>query len=108
MCTLTGVFYYSIGNFSPALRSTHRSIHLVAVVSCPLLRKHGFKEVLKPFIVDVNKLYNVSSGSGIELVCDLVTSVRMVLWSATPNFLVLPLHFWQTHWLLQMQSLFSL
>ena len=56
----TGVFYYSIANLLPTLRSTHRSIQLIAVVTCPLLEKYGFKEVLKPFIDDVSNLYNVS------------------------------------------------
>ena len=29
----------------------------------------------------------------------MYTSIRMVLWSTIPVFLVLSLHFWRTHWL---------
>lgn len=62
MCICTksiGVFYYTIANLHPALRSTHRCIQLIAVITHPLLKKYGFTEVLKPFIDDVRKLYKV-------------------------------------------------
>ena len=54
-----GVFYYTLANLHPALRSTHRSIQLITVITHPLLKKYGFPEVLKPFINDVRKLYEV-------------------------------------------------
>lgn len=56
----SGVFYYTIANLRPELRSTHRCIHLIAVVTAPLLKKYGFDKVLEPFISDVNKLCRVS------------------------------------------------
>lgn len=54
-----GMFYYTIGNLCPELRSTDRSIQLIACVECPTLLKYGFDEVLAPFIKDVNKLCSV-------------------------------------------------
>lgn len=55
-----GVFYYTIANVQPELRSTHCCIRLIAVVTSPLLSKYGFDKVLKPFIDDINKLSRVS------------------------------------------------
>ena len=55
-----GLFYYTIANLRPALRSTHRCIQLVAAITSPLLKQYGFDAVLKPFIDDVNQLYMVS------------------------------------------------
>lgn len=54
-----GVFYYTIANLRPALRSTHRSIQLIAVVTHPLLKKYGFGEILNSFVKDVKTLYEV-------------------------------------------------
>ena len=55
-----GVYYYTIGNLPPELRSTYRSIQLIACVQPPDLKKYGHSKILKPFIKDVNTLYNVS------------------------------------------------
>ena len=54
------MFYYSIANLRPELRSLHRCIRLIAVVTSPLLHTYGFGKVLEPFIKDVNKLCTVS------------------------------------------------
>ena len=54
------MFYYTLGNLRPELRSTQRSI---ACITCPLLKKYGFEAVLKPFIDDVNILATVSHHS---------------------------------------------
>lgn len=58
--TYIGMFNYTLGNLCPELRSTQRSIQLIACVSSPLLIKYGFEAVLKPFIDDVNILATVS------------------------------------------------
>lgn len=55
----TAVFYYMIGNIEPKLRSSLKSIQLVACVTTPLLQKYGYEMVLKPFIHDVNQLSEV-------------------------------------------------
>lgn len=54
-----GMFYYILGNLRPELRSTHRSVQLIACVESPDLKQYGFESVLKPFIRDINKLCNV-------------------------------------------------
>ena len=54
-----GMFYYMLGNLRPELRSTQRSIQLLACVTSQNLEKYGFEAVLKPFIKDVNSLANV-------------------------------------------------
>ena len=55
----TGLFYYTLGNLRPELRSTHRSIQLIACVTTSNLKKYGFKPVLQPFIKDINELSRV-------------------------------------------------
>ena len=54
------MFYYTLGNLRPELRSTQRSIQLIACVKSQTLAKYGFEAVLKPFIDDVNILETVS------------------------------------------------
>lgn len=48
---------HKLANLHPSLRSTHCWIQSIAVITHPLLKKYGFREVLKPFIDDVRKLY---------------------------------------------------
>ena len=62
MCNVlchTGMFYYTLGNFRPQLRSTQQAVQLIACVSCSNLEKYGFGPVLEPFIQDANTLYEV-------------------------------------------------
>ena len=54
------MFYYTLGNIRPELRSTQRSIQLIACVTSNNLQKYGFEAVLKPFTEDVNTLATVS------------------------------------------------
>ena len=56
---VVGLFYYTLGNIRPELRSTQRSIQLIACVTSPILVKYGFQSILKPFIDDVNTLCRV-------------------------------------------------
>ena len=55
----TGMFYYILGNIQPKLRSSLKCIQLIACVSVPDLKKYGFDMILRPFISDANKLYEV-------------------------------------------------
>ena len=55
----TGMFYYILGNIQPHLRSSLKCIQLIACVSVPNLQKYGYDMILKPFISDANKLYEV-------------------------------------------------
>ena len=57
---ILGIFYFTLGNLRPSLRSTQRSIQLIACVTSRMLVKYGFESVLKPFIDDVNVLETVS------------------------------------------------
>lgn len=62
MCTpiafncVVGLFYYTLGNLRPELRSTLRSIQLIACATYPNITKYGFPPILHPFIQDVNRL----------------------------------------------------
>ena len=63
-----GMFYYTLGNLRPELRSTQRSIQLIACVTSPILEKYGFEAVLRPFIdifimskLQANTIYNNSN-----------------------------------------------
>ena len=55
------MFYYTLGNIRPELRSTDRAIQLIiiACITSPNLEKYGFEAVLRPFIEDVNTLREV-------------------------------------------------
>lgn len=53
------MFYYSIGNLPPELRSTQRAIQLIACVSAPNIQEYGLAAILQPFIDDVNILAKV-------------------------------------------------
>lgn len=53
---IAGLFYYTLGKLHP---STLRSIQLIAAVTTQNLNEYGFEKVLKPFIMDANKLTEV-------------------------------------------------
>ena len=55
----TGLFFYTLGNLRPELRSTQRAIQLIACVTSKDLSRYGFEAVLEPFIKDVNNLCEV-------------------------------------------------
>lgn len=56
---ITGLFYYTLGNLDPVLRSTLKSIHLLSIAKYEVICKHGIDEFLKPIIDDVLKLEGV-------------------------------------------------
>ena len=57
----TGMFYYTLGNLRPELRSTQRAVQLIACVTSPNIKKYGLDPILQPFVDDVNKLAKVVS-----------------------------------------------
>lgn len=59
VCICTGMFYYLLANIEPKYRSTLKCIQLIACVTVPDLQKYGYEMILKPFISDVNRLYEV-------------------------------------------------
>ena len=72
-----GLFYYLLGNIEPKLRSSLKSIQLVACVSTENLEKYGFDTILKPFIQEANTLSKVCAAvleiSILTTACLLVT-----------------------------------
>ena len=57
---LIAFFYYTLGNISPALRSSLRCIQLVAVLKYTDLIKYGIDTVLKHFMNAVKALEEVN------------------------------------------------
>lgn len=55
-----GLFYYTLGNLEPRIRSQLAAIHLVAVVRTDYINTYGVDEVFHPFVEDIKKLESVS------------------------------------------------
>lgn len=55
-----GLFYFTLGNLEPRLRSSTDSIQLVAVVKTEYFEKYSPNEILRPFVDDLKKLESVS------------------------------------------------
>ena len=58
---ILGLFYYTLGNIDPKLRSTMHTIQLVTVIKTELIGKYGINEILKPFMEDIHQLESVST-----------------------------------------------
>ncbi len=56
---ITGMFYYTLGNIHPQLRSTLRAIQLLSVVNVTLIEKYGMDEVLRPFVEELKEFEKV-------------------------------------------------
>ena len=52
----TGMFYFTLGNLSPRLRSKLTSIHLIAIVKTTIISLYGMDAILQPLINDLKKL----------------------------------------------------
>lgn len=55
-----GIFFYTLGNMSPKLRSRLSSIQLLGVVKTTLIKKYTMPVILQPIIKDVKKLVGSS------------------------------------------------
>ena len=55
-----GLFYYTIGNLSPHLRSQLISIQLLAVVKTTNISKYGIDTILEPFMEELRILEEVN------------------------------------------------
>lgn len=55
----TAVFFYTLANISPKLRSSLKMINLVTVVKSIDVSTYGIDEVLKPFMADIAELEKV-------------------------------------------------
>ena len=54
-----GMFYYTIGNIRPELRSSQRAVQLIACAYSAHIERYGLECILEPFINDVNALAKV-------------------------------------------------
>ena len=57
---LLGLFYYTLGNLEPRLRSPTNAIQLVSVVKTSYIDKYGIDMILEPFVQAITKLESVS------------------------------------------------
>ena len=53
------MFYYTLGNINPNMRSKLRGIQLLAICKQKLIKQYGMNKALKPFVDDIKKLVNV-------------------------------------------------
>ena len=64
---VSGLFYFTLGNIKPALRSKLKCIFLLAVVESRLIEKYGMNTILEPFVESAIKLESVSYPSTVNL-----------------------------------------
>ena len=50
------MFYYTLGNLDPKVRSKRCAIRLLAIVKSNLVKKYGYNAILRPIISDIKKL----------------------------------------------------
>ena len=50
------MFYYTLGNFNPKVRSKRCAIRLLGIVNAKLVKKYGYDAVLKPMLDDIKKI----------------------------------------------------
>ena len=55
----SGLFYYTLGNIRPHLRSQTKAIQLVSVVKSSYIEKYGIDTILEPFVDAVKQLESV-------------------------------------------------
>jgi type IV secretory pathway TrbL component len=56
-----GLFYYTLGNLPPRLRSTLNSIQLVTICNSKDVDTYGIDKILEPFIEAIQALEKVIS-----------------------------------------------
>ena len=54
------MFYYTLTNIEPKLRSTLQTIMLLAVAESQCITKYGIDIILEPFVEDMKQLESVS------------------------------------------------
>ena len=59
--SVSGLFYYQLGNIDPKYRSTLHTIQLLAVVKCAYIEKYGMNIILEPMMEAVKELETVRS-----------------------------------------------
>ena len=66
--SISGLFYYQLGNIDPKYRSTLHTIQLLAVVKCAYIEKYGMNIILEPMMEAVKELETVRSFSTLHCV----------------------------------------
>lgn len=61
-----GLFYWSLANLDPRVRSTFDAMQLYAIVNYETMKKHGLRKVMEPLVKSINKL----QAEGITIVVD--------------------------------------
>ena len=69
-----GMFYYTITNIDPILRSRLHAIMLLAVANSEVINTYGIDEILKPFVEEVMELESVS------LICIIANNTYYTLY----------------------------
>lgn len=60
------MLYWTLGNIPPEFRSTQDAIQLLGIVKTSIVKKHGLRAVLEPFVKDIGILQN----EGITILCN--------------------------------------
>ena len=55
-----GLFYSTLGNLDPVLRSSLKNIHLLCVVKYELIKKYGIEKVMTPIVEALLELEKVT------------------------------------------------
>ena len=58
-CTLTGAFYYTLGNLHPKYCQQLCNIQILALIKSSLIKKHGMGVILKHVLKDFKHLEQV-------------------------------------------------
>ena len=70
-----GCFFFTLGNIQPLLRSSLKSIFLLAIAKSTTIKSNGIDSILQPFIEDLKTL----SSSGVKV----VFSGKEEIWKGT-------------------------
>lgn len=62
-----GLFYYTLGNLDPVLRSSLKNIHLLCIAEYGLIKKYGIENVMKPIVEALLELEKVNSCSSVTM-----------------------------------------
>ena len=57
--TISGIFYFTLGNLPPKYRSKLSSIYLVAIAKQKYVTKYGMDAILQLFVQDMKKLVSL-------------------------------------------------
>ena len=52
------MFYYTLGNLNPKVRSKHCAVRLLGIANSKVVKRYGHNAILKPVIEDLQKLEN--------------------------------------------------